>query len=267
MEKEVVYIFVSHSHNDLNKVRLIRNYLESLGAEPILFFLKSKTDEDEIMQLIKDERDARIWFIYCRSYNAEHSKWCKSELEHVEGTGKWTMTIDIENCLDADGKLNIQTKEALNRVTKTFKKLQKLYVSYDSLHDNTIVSRITDVLNKYDIETINPFIKCVDDSFDIDKFVEQTLNDSDYYLLFLSKNSIKSSWVRDEFRYAKKLGKETIVILIYEDQSSLEEIRNNASSTFEGINDLKLYLFDCSCASAIYRSTYDLMNRLLEFIK
>lgn len=266
MEKEEVFIFVSHSHNDLNKVRLIRNYLESLGAEPILFFLKSKTDEDEIMQLIKDEIDARIWFIYCRSYNAEHSRWCQSELDHVRGTGKWTITIDIENCLDGDGKLNNATKEALNTVAGSFKKLQKLYISY-SLKDKETISRITDVFDHYDIQTIKPFIQCVDDSFDFGKFIEQTLNESDYYLLFLSKNSIKSPWVKGEYHLAKKLGKEVIVILVYDNKSSLEEIQNNSSDTFEGINDLKLYLFDCSSPSLIYRSTYDLMERLLQYMK
>ena len=39
MEEEKVYIFVSHSHRDIDKVRLVRNYLEEKGAEPIMCFL------------------------------------------------------------------------------------------------------------------------------------------------------------------------------------------------------------------------------------
>ena len=49
---EKVYIFVSHSHKDINKVRLVRNYLEDRGAEPILFFLKSVTDDNEIEEVV-----------------------------------------------------------------------------------------------------------------------------------------------------------------------------------------------------------------------
>ena len=63
---EKVYIFVSHSHKDINKVRLVRNYLEDRGAEPILFFLKSVTDDNEVEDLIKREIDARLWFLKSR---------------------------------------------------------------------------------------------------------------------------------------------------------------------------------------------------------
>ena len=34
------WIFVSHSHRDLEKVREIRNELERRGCNPLLFFLK-----------------------------------------------------------------------------------------------------------------------------------------------------------------------------------------------------------------------------------
>ncbi len=78
MGKNIIYVFVSHSHKDLHAVRLIRNYLEQKGAEPILFFLKSLSDNDEITGLIKREIDARIWFIYCKSENAEQSEWLKA---------------------------------------------------------------------------------------------------------------------------------------------------------------------------------------------
>ena len=79
--EEKVFIFISHSHRDLEKVRKIRNFLENNCSEPILFFLKSRDDEDEITSLIKDEIDARIWFIYCDSQNARESRWVKKELD------------------------------------------------------------------------------------------------------------------------------------------------------------------------------------------
>ncbi len=62
MENENKYIFISHSHADLSKVRLVRNTFEDRGYEPILFYLHSLSDENEITDLIKREIDARLWF-------------------------------------------------------------------------------------------------------------------------------------------------------------------------------------------------------------
>ena len=83
-----VYIFVSHSHKDIEKVRVIRNYLESLGGEQLLFFLLSKDDDNEIDKLIKDEISARIWFIYIESGNSKQSKWVQTELEFARNYPK-----------------------------------------------------------------------------------------------------------------------------------------------------------------------------------
>ena len=42
------WIFVSHSTKDLDKVRAVRDAIENIGGEPILFFLKCLSDHDEI---------------------------------------------------------------------------------------------------------------------------------------------------------------------------------------------------------------------------
>lgn len=42
------WVFISHSHQDISLVRKIRNHLESLGFEPLMFFLKCLSDDDEI---------------------------------------------------------------------------------------------------------------------------------------------------------------------------------------------------------------------------
>ena len=105
MEEEKVYIFVSHSHRDIDKVRLVRNYLEEKGAEPILFFLKSVTDDNEVADLIKREIDARLWFLYCRSRNAENSNWVRTELDYVKKTGKKNFfEIDLDRDLSFAAK-------------------------------------------------------------------------------------------------------------------------------------------------------------------
>ena len=53
---EGAWVFVSHSHRDLEKVREIRNYLESKGRNPLLFYLKCLGDNDaRLPELIRDE--------------------------------------------------------------------------------------------------------------------------------------------------------------------------------------------------------------------
>ena len=77
-------IFLSHSHKDLEKVRKLREILESLDYEPLIFFLKCLDDSNEELEdFIKREIDARNLFIYCKSKNAEDSIWVQKELEYI----------------------------------------------------------------------------------------------------------------------------------------------------------------------------------------
>ena len=75
------YIFLSHSHDDIEKVRKIRNALEKDGFEPLCFYLKCLEDDDEIADLIKREIDAREWFVFVDSENARKSRWVTLERE------------------------------------------------------------------------------------------------------------------------------------------------------------------------------------------
>lgn len=78
------YIFISHSHKDIKQVRELRNYMEAEGFDPLCFYLKCLTDEDEIDGLIKREIDSRDWFVYVDSPNARQSKWVKKERMYIE---------------------------------------------------------------------------------------------------------------------------------------------------------------------------------------
>ena len=42
------FLFISHSHKDLKKVRQLRNNLEEAGYEPLCFYLKCLDDSDEL---------------------------------------------------------------------------------------------------------------------------------------------------------------------------------------------------------------------------
>ena len=92
------YVFLSHSHQDIQKVRKIRNAMEEAGFEPLCFYLKCLSDEDEIEGLIKREIDAREWFVYLDSPNARASSWVRKEREYIGSIGnKQIVTIDLES--------------------------------------------------------------------------------------------------------------------------------------------------------------------------
>lgn len=92
------YIFLSHSHGDIEKVRKIRNALEKDGFEPLCFYLKCLDDEAEIEDLIKREIDAREWFVFANSENARNSKWVTLEREYIARTNrKKIITVNIDD--------------------------------------------------------------------------------------------------------------------------------------------------------------------------
>ena len=79
------YWFISHSHLDIEKVRIIRDVIEEVFFyEPILFFLKCLSDEDEINNLIRREIEQRIWFVYCDSQNARNSRYVQEERAYLK---------------------------------------------------------------------------------------------------------------------------------------------------------------------------------------
>ena len=93
-EKVNGYFFISHSSNDINIVRKIRNKIEEKGGNPILFYLKcldqdspTGKDEKELKSLISREIRCRHRFILCKSKYTEPplcSEWIAWEKQEVE---------------------------------------------------------------------------------------------------------------------------------------------------------------------------------------
>lgn len=253
-----IYIFVSHSHKDLYEVRLIRNYLESIGCEPILFFLKSLDDENTIIKLIQDEIDARIWFIYCRSKNAEASKWVKSELDYVAKTGKDNvLEIDLENCLDSNNELSFDTKRQIDKVFRKILLAQGFFISY-SRRDAQVASSIMDYLSKYGIKfwSFDNLLVGVD-------WVSSLVNAIDnhpFFLLLISENSINSKFIRAEYETAFSQNK--IIVPVYIKNNGIMESQDydNILNHFPFLAGLDIFTFD---ANEIERSSLKLINHIL----
>lgn len=95
-----IWVFLSHSNKDYEKVRLVRNMLEEQALRPLMFFLHCLRDDDEIDSLIKREIDCRTRFILCDSENARKSHWVQKEVEYIKSQNRICETIDLSQSLD-----------------------------------------------------------------------------------------------------------------------------------------------------------------------
>ncbi len=92
------FIFLSHSHDDIIKVREIRNSLEEEGFEPLCFYLKCLESDEEVASLIKREIDAREWFIFLNSENSRKSRWVQMERDYITSNpDKKILTINLDD--------------------------------------------------------------------------------------------------------------------------------------------------------------------------
>ena len=91
------WLFLSHSEKDVALVRDVRNRLENHGFQPITFFLKCLTDNDELDVLIRREIEARKWFLLIDSPNSRDSHWVRAECAHARSLpGKKIFVLDSE---------------------------------------------------------------------------------------------------------------------------------------------------------------------------
>ena len=153
------YIFLSHSHSDIKKVRDIRNRLEENGFEPLCFYLKCLNDDSEIEDLIKREIDAREWFVFIDSENSRNSKWVALEREYIMKTNqKKILTVDINNSKDVTDIINKishnlriflsyshRDKEIALKIKNAFK--SKDYLVFDDSDDLSAGSIFTEVIS------------------------------------------------------------------------------------------------------------------------
>lgn len=95
-----IWVFLSHSNKDYEKVRQVRNMLEEQSLRPLMFFLHCLNDDDEIDSLIKREIDCRTRFILCDSENARTSKWVQKEVEYIKSQNRICETIDLSKSMD-----------------------------------------------------------------------------------------------------------------------------------------------------------------------
>lgn len=183
-------IFLSHSSLDLPVVRLVRNYLEELETNPLLFNLVSLKEPERFWPLIQSEIAARQFFIYCESANAAASPWVQREREEVSKISKKRLL-----------ELPVSEAEAID-----FEKLSqfidstKVFFSYA----HADIERVTPIRQRIEsegFEVFDPSHHAFDGRHWSD-VMRDGLESASIVIVFLSKQSLQSEWVLDEADFA-----------------------------------------------------------------
>ncbi len=187
------WIFVSHSHRDLEKVRHIRNELERRGHNPLLFFLKCLEDDDaRLPELIREEIKVREWFILCDSPHAKTSAWVQQEVELIKGMeGKAFETIDLSKDLETE----------LHKLVRLSKRAT-VFLAY-ARQDRDTAERIRRALERHDYSVW--LDAAIPPSGDWAAVVRSAIDDAvkrGFVLILLSYDYLTSDWCKCEVEYA-----------------------------------------------------------------
>lgn len=202
-----IWIFLSHSNKDFEKVRFIRNYLEEHSCRPVMFYLKCLSNDDEIDNLIKREIDCRTRFIICDSENSKESKWVRSEVAYIKSQLRSYDIIDL-------GKDEEEIKKHLDKIIKN----TQIYLSY-SRNDTDLVRAVYSHIKKYDIRCYFDQ-ECVADSVrSVQDQLHQAIDlakDFGFVVFFASKRALASGWGRYELQYAVDRGAKMLILVLDE---------------------------------------------------
>jgi hypothetical protein len=194
LRNDGAWIFLSHSHKDIAQVRQIRDELERLGHNPLIFFLKClEDDESELPDLLRREIEARTWFILCDSVNSRVSNWVQEEVKMIKSLqGKVFEVIDLSNNLQKElHKLIVLSKRAT------------VFLSY-AYKDLPLARRIAYTLKQSDYRV---FLDMEDlpAASDIFSTVRAAIDDAiglGFVLVLLSEDALTSEWCKEEAQYA-----------------------------------------------------------------
>ena len=219
------WVFISHSHQDIDLVRKIRNHLESLGLEPLMFYLKCLSDEHEIEDLIKREIDERDWFIYADSKNARSSKWVQTERDYIETlSGKKVFTIDLTD--DVDKQMEF---------VKHIARQMKVFISC-SHKDQVLQNKISEKLLEKDMLVLtdeNLFLPGEGWELSAAVAIDEASRNG-FVIILITENSKNSVAVEREIQRALQCGGK--IIPVYVGNASLDEQLLNQIGDIQGVH-------------------------------
>jgi hypothetical protein len=187
---EGAWIFLSHSHKDLEKVRRIRDAFETRGHNPLMFFLRCLDDDSELDDLIRREIEARTWFVLADSPNARASRWVKEELEIIESLDRTVFRV-----IDLDADLEAQLEQI-----RAFSKRASVYLSYAG-SDLEVADLIVAELCRNDFRVLGKFdTRETDLADEITEGIDEAVAHG-FVLVLMSPDSWRSRWMAVETDY------------------------------------------------------------------
>lgn len=227
-----IWVFLSHSNKDYEKVRIVRNILEEHGFRPLMFFLKCLDDDkndDEVRRLIQREIDSRNRFILCDSPNAQASDWVQEEVSYIQSKQRFYQTVDLKD---------VDNPEKLAESILLFKKRSTVLLSY-SKYDSEIAKDLIGRLGSSDF-----IITDLHNSLTIEDYasnyladtIKKSISGGGYYIALIGKRFTESLWCMKELQYAidcqKKSGYRIILPIQIE---KINTISNTLTSMLNGI--------------------------------
>ena len=158
LEEKEIWIFLSHSSEDFNKVRKIRNYLEEKSYRPLMFYLKCLESDEEIYDLITREIDVRTRFVLCDSENARGSEWVKREMDYISNQNPPRSFLQIDLS---------QSDDIIHRQLDSYVNQMNIFISC-TRNQYDLFSTIRLRLNKYDLKVLPDY-----ESFSGNIFVQE----------------------------------------------------------------------------------------------
>lgn len=204
-----IWVFLSHSNKDYEKVIKVRDLLEKNSYRPLMFFLKCLNDDDEIDDLIKREIDSRGRFILCDSENARSSEWVKKEIEYIKRKNRIFQTIDID-----------ATVEDIQRQIDQFHKRNSIFISFNANSESDAAFA----------KSLKSYLK----DMDFGVYMSQRFTREDDLEDLKQYHSITYSVVRHE----------TIILILSEDWGC-HELKEIAAPLLESLHDSQSRIYLC----------------------
>lgn len=193
-DNDDIWVFLSHSNKDFDKVRILRNKMEDRGMRPLMFFLKCLDDDPEIFELLKREIDVRPRFFLCESDNSKSSKWVQREVQYIKSKDRAYITVDMDDVDSFEAKI------------QEMKSRSQVFISY-SRNDISIANAIGTALRHKGFQVFDFIKDFIPLGVPMAKYLKDKITEISnrgYFLPIITENSANSQFMQRELLLASK---------------------------------------------------------------